>query len=94
MTWNLTGACCAFVLALFAYTRSRARGGYYDADVYGMTPVIHRRYAFAALGWGLGFTAATIAHAGTIGLWLFAPFVVFALFYLTSFLRGAHEDDD
>ena len=57
-----------------------------------MTPAVHVRYATVFLGcaalfvvnWVLKWRAGTfVAAAATLG----------AAFYLTSFLRGSHEDD-
>ena len=49
MTWELALAIASLLLAATAYVRSRTAGGFYDAEVYGMTPVAHRRYAAIAL---------------------------------------------
>lgn len=95
MTWELALAIASVLLAAAAYMRSRTRGGFYDAEVYGMTPVAHRRYAALALAFALAFFAAAVwwpRSAATI--WLGAAFVLFAVIYLTSFLRGAAESDD
>jgi len=73
--------------------RSRTAGGYYDTDVYGMTPAAHRTYAASAFAFFIAFIFTWWFRASTIAFYLFAAFVLFALFYLTSFLRGAHEDD-
>jgi hypothetical protein len=79
--------------AVFSWFRSRTPGGYYDADVYGMTAAVHRRYAAIASVFLLAFLYTLFAGAGTIAFWIFTAFVLFALFYYTSFLRGAHEED-
>lgn len=94
MGWSVWGAAAAGIIAAFAYGRSRVHGGFYDSDIYGMTPKTHRAYAAVAALFALAFSTCAIARAGTIAVWILAPFVLFALFYLTSFLRGAHEDDD
>ena len=86
------GSLLALGLAAFAWVRSRrASGGYYDDDVYAMTPAVHRRWAFAGLAfaaffaavWRLGYDAA-----GSAG---FALFAVVAIAYAESFLRGAED---
>lgn len=93
MNWNLAGVAASLALGAFAFARSRVPGTFYDAGVYGLTPAAHVRYAAVFLGaaalfaanWVFDWRAATIvAGAATLA----------ALFYLTSFLRGAHEDDD
>ena len=95
MSSELGGAIAAILLAALAYARSRGAGGFYDEQVYGMTPHTHRRYAIAGTGFALSFFAIAVwwpSSGATI--YLFAAFVLFAVFYLTSYLRGAHEDDD
>jgi hypothetical protein len=95
MTWELALALASLLLAATAYMRSRTAGGFYDAEVYGMTPVAHRCYAAIALAFALAFFAVAVwwpRSAATI--WLGAAFVLFAVIYLTSFLRGAAESDD
>jgi hypothetical protein len=95
MIWELLLAIASLLLAVAAYARSRTAGGFYDADVYGMTPQAHGRYAAIALGFALAFFAVALwwpRSAATI--WLGAAFVLFAVIYVTSFLRGATESDD
>jgi len=60
-----------------------------------MTPIAHRRYALVASAFAFAFFAAALwwPRSGAT-IWLFSAFVLFAVFYLTSFLRGAHETDD
>lgn len=93
MIWSVLGFAGSGIIAVFALQRSRTPGGYYDTDVYGMTPATHRAYAAVAGAFLAAFIFTWWVRAGTIGFYLFAAFVLFALFYLTSFLRGAHEDD-
>lgn len=92
MSWNLAGIIGALALGAFAFFKSRARGGYYDAEVYGMTPAMHLRYAALSAAVVALFVAFWVfgVHAEVA---LFAALVLLAIFYLTSFLRGAHEDD-
>ncbi len=91
--WSVLGLVASGIIALFALQRSRTPGGYYDTDVYGMSPASHRAYAAVAGAFFGAFVFTCLSRASTIGFYLFAAFVLFALFYLTSFLRGAHEDD-
>jgi len=95
MGWELAGACASIVLAAAAFARSRGAGGFYDAEVYGMTPGAHRRYALIASAFAIAFFAvgAWWPRSGAT-IWLFTAFVLFAVFYLTSYLRGAYENDD
>ncbi len=94
MLWGWIGFVISLGTALLAFGRSRAPGGFYDADVYGMTPRSHRRYAAIALAFTLAFTATlVVVRNASLVFWLLASAVLFDLFYLTSYLRGAHEDD-
>jgi predicted membrane channel-forming protein YqfA (hemolysin III family) len=92
VTGSLTGLALSLALAALAFARSRARGGFYDADVYAMTPAVHRGFAFLGLAFAVLF-AASLAYAPLL-FWAGAAFTLAAVFYLTSYLRGAHEDDD
>ena len=94
MGWSVLGAVLAGIIAVFAFRRSRTPGGFYDTDVYGMTARTHRAYATAGTLFVIAFLVATAFGSGTMAIWIFAPFVLFAVFYVTSFLRGAHEDDE
>ncbi|HET9030114.1 MAG TPA: hypothetical protein VFN49_08055 [Candidatus Aquilonibacter sp.] len=93
MGWSVWGLILAGIIALFAWSRSRRPGGFYDADIYGLTPRDHAIYGSIAAAFAVAFALTALLALGTITLYLFAAFVVFAVFYLTSFLRGAHEDD-
>ena len=86
--WNVLGFALALLIAVIALFRSRARGGYYDAEVYGMVPSTHRRYAAISLAFALFFAAARAVRAEPAGLVALAIYAVIALLYLTSFLRG------
>jgi hypothetical protein len=92
--WNVVGLGVSLAVATIAWRRSRGRGGFYDREVYGMTPATHRRYALVSLAFG-AFFAATIAlrleSAGVAGLALYA---VIAVFYAASFLQGAPDRDE
>jgi hypothetical protein len=94
MAWSIAGVLLSLALAVFALTRSRTPGGFYDAEIYGMTPVSHRRYALVAVCFALVFAATLALHAGALALWTFAAMTVVAVLYLSSFLRGFTEDDD
>jgi hypothetical protein len=91
---DVIGSLVAVLLAVAACLRSRGSGGFYDRDVYGMTAKTHRLYAAVALAFAAVFAAAAAWFAAAATVWLYAAFVLFAVFYLTSYLRGAHEDDE
>ncbi|HUN29247.1 MAG TPA: hypothetical protein VMV65_05550 [Alphaproteobacteria bacterium] len=95
MGWDVAGVIASLLLALAAAVRSRSAGGFYDAEVYGMTPSAHRRYTLIAVAFAVAFFAVAWwwPRSGAT-IWLFAAFVLFAVLYLTSFLRGASEADD
>jgi hypothetical protein len=95
MSWEFAGAIASLLLAAGAYLRSRSPGGFYDAQVYGMTPRSHRAYAAVALAFAFAFfVAGLVWPRGAATIWIGAAFVLFAVFYLSSYLRGASEDDD
>jgi len=95
MSWEWAGALLSLLLAAGAWWRSRADGGFYDAGVYGMTATTHRRYALAGACFAFAFFALAVLRPGTAAtIWLFAAFVLVGVFYITSYLRGASENDD
>lgn len=91
--WNIAGGIGAILVGSLAWWRSRAPGSFYDREIYAMTSRTHGAYAAGSLVFFVLFAMAAAFRVGTIGVWLFGAFVLFALFYVTSFLRGAHEDD-
>jgi hypothetical protein len=91
--WNIGGLALALVIAGIAFLRSRTRGGYYDAELYGMVPSIHRRYAAVSLAFAFFFGAAWILRLQGAGLVALAIYALIALLYLTSFLRGYADND-
>lgn len=92
---DIIASILALLLAGAAYLRSRSTGGFYDREIYAMTPKTQRRYGLIALAFAAVFAVAAFWNvlAGAT-IWLDAAFVLFAVFYLTSYLRGAHEDDE
>jgi len=91
--WSLAGAALAFAVAAVAWRRSSARGGYYDTDVYGMTPAMHRRYAFVSLAFAVFFAIAFATKNPAAGLIALAVDALVADCYAASFLRGAESDE-
>lgn len=94
MLYNAVGGALALGIAALAWSRSRRGGGFYDAQVYGMRPAVHRTYAIVGLIFGLIFAALATMHqegAGTVALGVFA---VVAVFYGASFLQGARDPDE
>ena len=75
--------------ALAAWRSSMSRGGYYDREVYGMTPATHLRYAVDQ------FSVCRVLYRGYLlalrsaGIAALALYALLAVLYLTSFLRGA-----
>lgn len=91
--WSLAGLFAAIAMTLLAWRRSRNQGGYYDAQVYAMTARTHRGFALSGLAFAAFFAATFVLgreSVGTVGLGIFT---VVAIFYGTSFLRGASEDE-
>jgi Ca2+/H+ antiporter len=93
MWWSIGGALAAVIIAVSAFVRSRSPGGYYDTEVYGMTPAAHRRYATIACIFAIFFVATIVLRARSVAFAGLAAFAIFAVFYLTSFLRGFSDDD-
>lgn len=89
--WNLGGLAIAVSIAALAWYRSRRTGGFYDADVYGMTAITHRRYTLTSLAFACFFAAAFVLHLDAAGVAGLALYAVIAIFYAASFLRGADD---
>ena len=92
--WNVVGLAFALFIAAIAFFRSRTRGGYYDTEVYGMVPSTHRRYSAISLAFALFFAVALGLRAETAGTIALSIYVVIALLYLTSFIRGYADVDE
>jgi len=92
--WNIGGLALALFTAGVAFLRSRARGGYYDADVYGMVPSTHRRYGAISLAFAFFFGVALALRMQSAGIAALAIYSVVVLLYLTSFLRGYADADE
>lgn len=91
--WSIGGFGAALALALLAWQRSRSRGGYYDAHVYAMTARTHRGFSLAGLAFAAFFAATFALHGESLATMGLGAFAVVAIFYLTSFLRGASDDE-
>jgi hypothetical protein len=89
--WILIGIAAALATAAWAWSRSRAPGGFYAEGVYGMAPATHRRYAAVSLAFALGLGIALALHATFAGLAGLAVFAVIAILYYSSFIRGASD---
>jgi hypothetical protein len=90
--WSLAGVAVALAVAAAAWRCSRTPGGFYDREIYGMTPSAHRRYAAVSLAFAIYFAityARGYATAGIAGLALYA---LIAVFYAASFLQGASDE--
>jgi hypothetical protein len=94
MIWTWIGLVLALVLAAAAWRRSVGGGGFYDRDVYAMTPATHRRYAIAGLAFAGYFAAALLLRQETAGIAGLALYALVAVIYATSFLRGAPDRDE
>lgn len=58
-----------------------------------MTPRSHRAYAVAGLAFALFFVVTLALHRDGAGIAGLSAYAVVAIFYATSFLRGASDDD-
>jgi uncharacterized membrane protein len=92
MIWSLIGLAAALSVAAVAWRRSRRSGGFYDSGVYGMTPAAHRSYAIVSLLAAAYFAATCVLALSTAGIAGLALYAFIALFYATSFLRGASDE--
>ena len=86
------GLALALVVGGAAWHRSGSSGGYYDHEVYGMDRRVHRQYALASFLFAGCFAAAYALRLGTAAVAALALYVLIALFYGTSFLRGASDE--
>jgi hypothetical protein len=92
--WSFVGLGIACSMAVIAWQRSRKPGGFYDADVYALTPRSHRAYALTFLAFAIFFAIAIALRQVTPGVAALALLVLAAVFYAASFLRGASDADD
>jgi Ca2+/Na+ antiporter len=84
----------SLVVATIAWRRSRSGGGYYDREVYGMDRAAHRWYAGVSLAFAAFFAVAYLWRLGGAGILALALYAVIAVFYFSSFLRGAADLDE
>lgn len=89
---SMIGLGLALAIAAIAWRRGRAPGGFYDAQVYGMTPDTHRRYAWTSLGFALAFALMLGFQIFAVDTLVLAAYTVVAIVYVTSFLRGASDE--
>lgn len=92
MLW--AGFTLAIAVSLLAFARSRAAGRtYYESAVYHMDTKGHARYgyAFVLLAAALG---AAILWPVVPAIPILAIFVLIAIFYGATFVRGAAGEDE
>lgn len=90
--WNIVGLTLALVVTTIAWRSSRSPGGFYDREVYAMDSTTHRRYAFGSLAFAVYFAIAYALHWAAAGIAGLALYALIAVFYATSFLRGASDE--
>lgn len=90
--WCVVGLILALIVAAIAWRSSRAPGGFYDREVYAMDATAHRRYALLSLAFALYFAIAYVLHREAAGIAGLALYALVAVFYATSFLRGASDE--
>ena len=91
--WAALGLFLALFTAVFAYVRSRhGPSNYYESDVYGMTPVLHIRYALVSLLFAAAFAAALFIPA-IPGVPVLGAFAVLFIFYFSTFFRGFSDEE-
>ncbi|MBV9333444.1 MAG: hypothetical protein JO146_05510 [Candidatus Eremiobacteraeota bacterium] len=92
MLYSAAGTIIALIVAIAAWRCSRAPGGFYDRDVYGMSESSHRRYALVSVGFAIYFGIAFALRLDAAGIAGLALYALVAIFYATSFLRGASDE--
>ena len=94
MLWAIVGLVLAGGGAALGSMRARrSKGGTYDAQLYFMTAVSHRRFSLLSIGFAALFAflgAFPIVPAWTV----LAAYVVLLVLYLSSFVRGAVGEDE
>lgn len=91
--WASVGLALSLATAAFALFRSmRTPSNYYEADVYGMTPALHRRYAVASLLFAAAFALSLFIPA-IPDVPVLGGFAVLFIFYFSTFLRGFSDED-
>lgn len=91
MAYTVAGLVLALTVAVAAALRSRRAGGYYASGWYGMSAATHRRYAVVSLAFAAFFAAAAVLRYAAAGIDALALYALIAVFYATSFLRGASD---
>jgi hypothetical protein len=94
MMYSIAGLVLALGVAAAAWRHSRRAGGFYDAQIYGMDRAMHRRYCTISLGFAAFFALAYALHLYGAGIGALTLYVLVAVFYASSFLRGAADADE
>lgn len=94
MMYSIAGLVLALGVAAAAWGRNRSTGGFYDAQTYGMDRAMHRRYCTISLGFAAFFALAYALHLYGAGIAALTLYVLVAVFYASSFLRGAADADE
>jgi hypothetical protein len=91
VTLSAIGALAALILGIVSWRATGAQS-FYASEVYGMTPRSHRLFALLCLVFAcaFGLTAAWRLLPAAV---VWALFLIAALLYGTSFLRGYADDD-
>lgn len=93
MAWSIVGLCISLPIALLAWWRMRANAGFYDGEVYGMTARAHRRYLGTELLFCAVFVATLVLRVDWLAAWFLAFAVLVDVLYITSFARGALDEE-
>ena len=94
MAYTIGGLVLALGITIAAALRSRSAGGFYAEQWYGMSAAVHRRYAAVSLAFAAFFAVAYAYRLTTAGIAGLALYALIAVFYLSSFLRGAPDRDE
>jgi hypothetical protein len=94
MFYSAAGLLLSLAIAVAAWLRSGRRGGPYDAGVYAMDRRAHLRYAAISVAFAMFFAFALALRLEAAGIGALALYALIAVFYVTSFLRGAFGPDE
>lgn len=91
MTWSLVGLAAALIIAAISW-RAGGSNAFYSTEVYGMTARSHRRFTALCLCFAAAF-GLTAAWPLLPSLAVWSLFILAALLYGSSFLRGYADHD-
>ncbi len=93
--WAFLGIVLAAIGAVIGTLRGREEPrGFYEGEVYGLTALSHRRFAFASILFAAAFALIGAFPVLPLLFPVLAAYTIFFILYLTSFVRGAVGEDE